>query len=184
MMVLNPEAIKRFTEKFHKGEQNDCWNWLAGKVRDGYGFFSVNGNLHKAHRVSWVIYRGDIPEGMSVLHHCDNRACINPNHLYLGTHQDNMRDMVRRGRSLSGDKNPSHLHPDRRARGLAITKNRKNTVGERNANSKLTWDSVREIRALYGSGNITQVQLSKKYNVAQTVISKIVIGQAWKEANR
>jgi len=89
----------RFWSKVEKGDQ--CWNWAAsikGGSRGGYGLFWMNGVAKNAHRVSWLLKFGAIPEGMSVLHKCDNRKCVNPDHLYLGDNSQNMKDCAERGR--------------------------------------------------------------------------------------
>lgn len=103
-------AEERFWEKVNKRSDNECWEWLGAKtlVRKAYyGHMRFEGKERKAHRISWTIAFGSIPDGLFVLHKCDNSICVNPNHLFLGTHEDNMRDMVEKGRSLKGDKHPN-----------------------------------------------------------------------------
>jgi len=86
-----------FLQKIDK--TGNCWDWLAGKDKDGYGKIKINGKDLQAHRASWDFHNGLIPEGMSVLHHCDNPSCVNPSHLFLGTTLDNMRDRDTKGRN-------------------------------------------------------------------------------------
>lgn len=75
-----------------------CWEWKKAKTAHGYGAISVAGNQCAVHRVSFELFNGKIPEGIFVLHSCDNPSCWNPTHLFLGTQQDNMNDMKRKGR--------------------------------------------------------------------------------------
>jgi len=89
--------MKRFFEKINKTEK--CWNWIAGKDKDGYGKIKIDGKMVQAHRASWVIHNGDIPNGMCVLHRCDNPSCVNPEHLFIGTRLDNARDRDVKGRN-------------------------------------------------------------------------------------
>lgn len=77
-----------------------CWTWAGSLVPSGYGQMKVDGKPVRAHRLSWEMHFGPIPTGMEVCHHCDNRSCVRPDHLYLGTHSMNMRDMNRKGRGL------------------------------------------------------------------------------------
>ena len=95
-------TIDRFGLYFTKGEQDECWNWFGGKDRDGYGLFRVLKQKLQTHRMSYEIHKGAIPDGLWVLHKCDNTSCVNPKHLFLGTRTDNVRDMVAKGRFVSG----------------------------------------------------------------------------------
>lgn len=85
----------------------ECWEWTAAKRRNGYGVFRWKGKLCSTHRVSYELTFGDIPHDLCVLHRCDNRACVRPDHLFLGTFSDNMYDCARKGRILA-QKNPWH----------------------------------------------------------------------------
>lgn len=93
-------AADRFWEKVSKSD--GCWEWTAFCLKSGYGWFGGKDGTEFAHRVSWVLANGAIPDGMFVLHKCDNRKCVNPAHLFLGTHEQNMADMVSKGRSTRG----------------------------------------------------------------------------------
>lgn len=97
-MIMLAVEIPRFN-KFVREDPNGCWIWIGGKTSDGYGKFYLNGIKRRAHRVAWVIRNGQIPEGLNVLHNCDNPSCVNPDHLFLGTQIDNIIDMVSKGRN-------------------------------------------------------------------------------------
>lgn len=91
---------ERFWSKAERKDKDSCWNWKAYKNRDGYGNFSIDGSRRwNAHRISYAITNGEIPKGMSVCHKCDNPSCVNPNHLFLATHKENMRDKSEKGRA-------------------------------------------------------------------------------------
>lgn len=154
-----PTLEERFWSKVNKDGpiqlhmNTPCWVWLAYHNKSGHGRFSFNGKLGLAHRASWIIHNGKIPSGLDVLHKCDNPTCVNPEHLFLGTHTDNMQDMVSKGRLVT--------HP-----------------GEKNTNAKLTKSQVDEIR--HKSTFTTQVQLAKEYGVTQAAIWYIIKNRNWK----
>ena len=90
--------MKRFWDKVDVKGPNDCWEWQAGLNNSGYGSFRFNGKIQTAQRASYLLNVGEIPEGMVVRHKCDNRACVNPAHLELGSYSENNQDMVNRDR--------------------------------------------------------------------------------------
>mgnify|MGYP002654780646 CR=1 FL=1 len=141
---------KRFLSKIHKTET--CWNWTACRNVDGYGRFGIDKKLYNAHRVAYELWKEPIPANMIVRHMCDNPACVNPAHLELGTHQDNVQDKVERGRQQRGIKHHK---------------------------SKLTDDDVREIKILRGFG-FTYKELSSMYGIGPSPICLIVKGVRWK----
>jgi len=130
----------------------DCWLWLAYKDPNGYGKFKYQGTYKLAHRVSYIIHYGEIPEGMCVLHKCDNPSCVNPLHLFLGTMQDNVNDMIDKGRCCSGEKHP---------------------------NSKRTQQQIDNIRLIYSNGGISQKSLGDMFGVSSRSISNIVNNKTW-----
>lgn len=92
-----PRFVERFVAKIHPRESG-CWEWIGARHRKGYGKIVGAQGTQYAHRVAWVLKHGPIPDELMVLHRCDNPRCCNPAHLFLGTHADNMRDMVVKGR--------------------------------------------------------------------------------------
>ena len=154
-MNITQKDIDRFWSKVDKKGKDDCWEWTAYKSSGGYGHFRFRGKDRGTHRFSWLLHNGIIPEGLCVLHDCDNPACVNPAHLFLGTHKDNTQDSIKKGR-----------WPDRN--------------GEAAGGSKLTEAQVLSIRAEYKIGNISQRELARKYNVSHDTIWRIVTRKSWR----
>ena len=161
MPSVSDDTFKRFWAKVdmegpvpeHVSGLGPCWRWTASTNVYGYGQFRSDGTVTVAHRLSWRAFRGSIPSDMCVLHKCDNRPCVNPHHLFLGTGSDNSADMVSK---------------DRQAR------------GERNHRSRLTEEQVVQIRREYATGRFTQAALARKYVVGPTAICRVVSGKRWK----
>ena len=148
--ALSEKQFINFWKKIDRRSKDECWNWKAA-TESGYGRFGINGKLFLAHRISWMLSFGDIPEGLDVCHSCDNRLCCNPHHLFPGTQQDNMTDMVLKGRSM---------------RGTGVWQ------------AKLTEDKVIEIRNLISDGFSTR-KIGKMFGVTSSTVSKIGKRQLW-----
>jgi hypothetical protein len=99
------------------GMLTPCLEWAAARDKDGYGRCKWKGKMARAHRVAWAITHGGIPDGLYVLHRCDNPSCVALDHLWLGTNRDNISDRDAKGRQASGDRNGSRLYPEKLARG-------------------------------------------------------------------
>lgn len=156
-------AEKRFLRYLNKSSEDSCWVYTGSIDRKGYGVVSRGGRgatCYKAHRLSYELYKGPIPEGLCVCHRCDNPPCCNPSHLFLGTKGDNNRDMYAKGRN----------------------NNTNNAKGEHHALAKLNADKVREIRASWESEKPRpeQRELAKRYGVDQQVIWSVIHRKTWK----
>lgn len=168
--ALSAKTIARFMRKVDTS--GDCWKWLGAKDEKGYGRFSVGGS-HKpdgsrrnsmvaAHRFSYEAHVGPIPKSsgnvrMCVLHRCDNPACVRPDHLFVGTDLDNVRDMDRKGRRVNAQLRGSSHHA-----------------------AVLTEEKVLEIVRLHRVHGITQAQLSRDFGVCTSTVNHIFTGRLWR----
>ncbi len=160
----------RFDAKWTPEPNSGCWLWTgsARAIRKGYlqyGEMVLQKNYEQkhflAHRISWILYKGEIPDGMDVLHRCDVPLCVNPDHLFIGTQKDNVTDMIKKGRKFIAR-------------------------GERAGSAKLTDDKVRQIRSLYVRGKAPYKNdngiyaLARRFNVSSSAIWSIVTRQWWR----
>lgn len=137
------------------GGPDACWPFAGADDARGYGVIGVGRKAVKAHRVAWEHHYGPIPNGLYVCHRCDNRACWNPAHLFLGTARDNFTDMVAKGRHRPG-------------------------AGERHHLAKLTEDDVIAVRSLYRGSNISYLDLGRMFGVADRTIGQCILRKTWK----
>jgi hypothetical protein len=174
---LTDADIARFRAKVSKAGPDDCWLWKAYTDECGYGIFGVGRKIFRAHRIARKL-GGPLDDSLEVLHTCDNPPCCNPAHLFQGTQQDNIADMVRKGRQSCGrgPRKPewyqrgnahwTHKHPERLTR------------GERHANSKLMDAQIRDIRKRASAGELHRV-IALDYAVSRSLVGAICRGEVW-----
>ena len=147
--MTQEETVRLFWASYILNSRG-CWIWQKYKNKDGYGKVTFMAKTRQAHRLAWELRNGEIPGGLNVLHSCDTPACINPDHLFLGTTLDNVRDKQKKGRSPRGD----------------LTRA-----------AKLTWPQVNRIRRTVG---LSQSTMANKYGVCQATISNIRLDKTWR----
>jgi hypothetical protein len=157
MHSVDPFLMARFMTYVERRVSDGCWLWMGVENSNGYGRFTHKDDHHLAHRFGYELFFGSIPDGMNVCHRCDNRKCVNPEHLWLGSQSDNLNDAVAKGR----------MHrPDTRA--------------DRNGNTSLTWEKVRTIRSMHDSG-VRKFHLASLFGVSPSTIGNIINQETWKE---
>lgn len=143
--------VRRFWQKVEQGD--GCWRWFGKLNAQGYGIVQRGGKTLLAHRYAFTITRGEIPDGMNVCHRCDNPPCVNPAHLFLGSHGDNAADKTQKGRQARG---------------------------ERHGCSKLRWSDVLAMRAAWDGTVAGRRILAEQFNVSVSSVEKILAGETWR----
>ena len=148
--IMGRSKMERFWSKVARGSADECWPWLGGRGRKGYGVFR-DGGINRSHRVAWELTNGPVEEGQQVLHRCDNPPCCNPAHLFLGDNTVNMADKLAKGRQIHGE-------------------------AQYNAILKAT--DIPSIRALLRQG-VTEEEIGQRYGVSRGAISNIKRKRSW-----
>jgi hypothetical protein len=156
-MKLNAKSTALFWTHVNVREEDKCWEWMAYRNPDGYGIMGVGRGTASAHRYSYLLAFGDFDLSLRVRHTCDNPPCVNPKHLLLGTQGDNVIDCITRGRR--GDMS---------------------RPGSRNAMAKLTEELVLRLRSEWIPRIVTARDLSAKFNVPHSTVSKVLLRKTWK----
>ena len=166
----HPRILGNFWSKVRKAGEDECWIWTASKRNKGYGAFTYvwNGKSiqDRSHRFSYVLHVGPIPDGLMVLHECDNPPCVNPAHLFLGTNQDNIEDMLTKGRHVPG--------------GTHCGENNRYRKGIDHPFARLNPEIIRQIRDDHADNNLSCGSLACKYGIRTIHAWKIVNRRLWK----
>lgn len=153
MIALNEKQTVRFWGHVNKSVPSGCWLWTSAVNQSGYGAFCIVKGAHIAHRIAYTLANGPIPDGLYVLHKCDVKLCVNPEHLFIGTQDDNMKDRSAKGRA---------------------------PIGEGNKLSKLKSEQVLEIRRLHASKELGPNAIASRFGVSPANVQYIVTRKTWK----
>ena len=151
--MTNSKDVERFFRNVIKKKK--CWEWIGGVSNAGYGCINIRGKIEGAHRFSYIIHKGKVPKKMYVCHTCDNKLCVNPKHLWIGTPRENQQDMYDKGRDY-------HV----------------GFKGEENPRAKLDRKSVKKIIKMYLKIK-SQRKLAKQFGVCKSTIGYILRGEVW-----
>ena len=154
--TTDPHNLTPVVDRFlkHVNKTETCWLWTGGKDKDGYGLIRIKGKLIRAHRASWELFCGPIPDGLDALHKCDNPPCVNTDHLYLGTNMQNVQDRVDRKRGADGVKHP---------------------------NAHFTKEQIQDIRRRYHPYRYPASKLAAQFGVSVASIIAIVKRRTYKD---
>ena len=152
---MDLEKVKKKLLNHIEINEKGCWLWKMACSNRNYGVIRVNGKNLYSHRISWQVFNGNIPKGLCVLHKCDVRNCVNPNHLFLGTDKDNVDDMDRKGRRVN-----------------------KPSFGQNHPNAKLTNEKVKKIKLLIEEG-VSQREIAHRFSISQTAVCSINNKRTW-----
>lgn len=153
---MSDELKRRFWLKVRECLPETCWDWIGEITNVGYGRFTFKQKRTGAHRMAWMITHGNIPDGLCVCHTCDNRKCVNPGHMFLGSNAENMADKVAKKRQETG-------------------------ANVRKKTTKITPEQALEIRAR-GKTGAKPTALAREYGLSQSFVSEVIAGKKWRTA--
>jgi hypothetical protein len=154
--IREEDRLNHFLSKVDIRSKDECWEWQGSFRTNGYGSYCIKRKEYNASRASWILHFGAIPNNIEVCHKCDNRKCVNPNHLFLGTHKENMYDAIKKGRVNNPPVN----------------------YGKDNTSTKLSENKVKTIFRLHRKG-ITKAELSRKFGVTKQAICLVLNRTNW-----
>lgn len=151
-MAWNFDPDKRLWPRVNRGSPSECWEWTGARTKAGYGLLTIRYKNYLAHRLAWELHgQTKIPDGVFICHHCDNPACCNPSHLFLGSQADNIRDAAKKGRMPKGEKHIS---------------------------TGLTEDDVRQIR-YFGYTDMTKKAIGERFGISRQAVTDILLKRTW-----
>lgn len=157
--VTNLQFVQKFWSRTRW--ESECLIWTGPVINSGRGSIARNRRKYLVYRFAYMLICGPIPDGLQVLHSCDNPLCVNPKHLFSGTQADNMQDMVRKGRASW------QTRPETRARGI------------RHGMAKLNETQVREIRSLAAAARMSRYEIAAQFHVSYPTVTKIINREIW-----